>query len=1017
MTVNSNVATEGFGQSPVLKVIGSGGGRPLEPEVRADMEARLGYDFSRVRVHDDNRADHSAATMNAHAYTVGSDVVFRSGGYSPSTPDGRLTLAHELTHVIQQSQGRVDGTEAPGGLRVSSPGDRFERAAVANAEKGVGTPVPAAMSGLRRGPHGIPDRQSPSGSRPTIAVLQRQAVNARQDAKHPELFPTYEGWLGSFSAFSLKSHGTFISEDRVPGVETGGFEVLGSGAAAAGEQVPGPIDPQKGDKFIDHPTDAWVQANLPEELRQTAYRLPADCADIAVILRHVWLFAHHRSETYRGFTVGFLAGESGAARSKRLRKDIEGIDPPHGVPTMVNPYVNAAGRPERSIKVLAPLLHPGDILLWEHHEGSERGPHAGGLHGGHTQTIMSIDRSGSQLKEIRALQGNQPLPRKTGESLRYTPGRRIEVHTFASFEDVTLPVKGSKPLENEQVWKYGDGHTTLVLAGPPKSGQRPDAKKEHGQTVRHLADWLPAIAAAPRDRLAGVFEAAMREAQAVLERGDPPPSKAEVAEVEHEARMLGRATRVRLDTLDALTAKAPGAADSVTVLSIHATLAVLRSGQGSTNPAVVAQVFTAVTAAFDETVPRLGHGQPLASAHHRTGAEIVVADDQVRGEARAQRAGPVGQAEDAGRGGARGGGHLGDRQAGGDRVPDHAGQGGGAARDRAGLGGVVEEAGHSPGDGHPHRAEAVAAVRHAGGGHGVADQDQPAGALGAGGEADGDVVQVHAVGDHLAGDLIPVEQGAGGARLAVMQGPHAVEQMGRVRRAGVDGGQGDVGGGVGVPDGDGDAGSRRRLDHLGRAGQFGGEGDDLQVTAGRGEQALEGGHVGGEHVPRVLGAAAGRGKERAFQVQAGDDAVVGQFGQHGGAGLQFGERRGDQAGQHGRGAVAPVELRGLPGVVCRTFGERRAAAAVHVDVDKPGEHPLPAQVDGRLPPGPLVRPVAGADRVDQVPGQEDPAGADHAARRDDPAACEQAAGRPGDRRPGGIRPVIREPQLLLLSAS
>jgi hypothetical protein len=298
-----------------------------------------------------------------------------------------------------------------------------------------------------------------------------------------------------------------------------------------------------------------------------------------VILRHVWLFAHHRSETYGGFTVGFKAGESDAARSKRLRKDIEGIDPPHGVPTMVNPYVNAAGRPERSIKVLAPLLHPGDILLWEHHEGSELGPHAGGLHGGHTQTIASIDRSGSQLKEIRALQGNQPLPKVTGEELRYTPGRRIEFHTFFSFEDVALPVKGSKPPESEQVWKYGDGRTTLVLAGPPKSGERPAAKKEHGETVRDLADWLPVIAAASRDRLAGVFEAAMREAQARLERGDPLPSKAEVAEIEKEARMLGRATRVRLDALDALTTKTSGAAAPVTVLSLHATLAVLRAGQ------------------------------------------------------------------------------------------------------------------------------------------------------------------------------------------------------------------------------------------------------------------------------------------------------------------------------------------------------------------------------------------------------------------------------------------------------
>ena len=146
-----------------------------------------------------------------------------------SGDDPSPNLAHELTHVIQQSQGAVDGTEALGGLRISSPGDRYERAAAANAEKAVGAAVPAAVGRLRRGPRGIPDMQSSFGSRPTMAVLQRRAANAPQDTKHPENYPTYEGWLGSFSSLP-----TFISEDRVPGVATGGFEVLGAAAAAPG---------------------------------------------------------------------------------------------------------------------------------------------------------------------------------------------------------------------------------------------------------------------------------------------------------------------------------------------------------------------------------------------------------------------------------------------------------------------------------------------------------------------------------------------------------------------------------------------------------------------------------------------------------------------------------------------------------------------------------------------------------------------------------------------------------------
>ena len=156
------------------------------------------------------------------------------------------------------------------------------------------------------------------------------------------------------------------------------------------------------------------------------------------------------------------------------------------------------------------------------------------------------------------------------------------------------------------------------------------------------------------------------------------------------------------------------------------------------------------------------------------------------------------------------------------------------------------------------------------------------------------------------------------------------------------------------------------------------------MAPGRGVQALEDGHVGGEHVPRVLGTAPGRGEERAFQVKAGDGAVVGQAGQHDGPGFQFGQRRGDQAGQHARAAAGTVERRGRPGVVLRALGERGAAATVGVHVDEPGENPLAAQIDGGL-----LRGVAGPDRVDQRPGQPDPPGAEHAAWRYYPAARQQ----------------------------
>jgi Domain of unknown function (DUF4157)/Xanthomonas XOO_2897-like deaminase len=78
-------------------------GRPLEPALRRDMEQRFGYDFSRVRVHFGGVAKHSAREVRAYAYTVGHDIVLGSDRFTPATREGRRLLAHELTHVVQQT--------------------------------------------------------------------------------------------------------------------------------------------------------------------------------------------------------------------------------------------------------------------------------------------------------------------------------------------------------------------------------------------------------------------------------------------------------------------------------------------------------------------------------------------------------------------------------------------------------------------------------------------------------------------------------------------------------------------------------------------------------------------------------------------------------------------------------------------------------------------------------------------------------------------------------------------------
>jgi hypothetical protein len=78
-------------------------GQPLDAIARAYFEPRFGQDFGGVRVHTDAKAAASAHAVNALAYTVGRDVVFSSGQYVPASSHGRRLLAHELTHVVQQS--------------------------------------------------------------------------------------------------------------------------------------------------------------------------------------------------------------------------------------------------------------------------------------------------------------------------------------------------------------------------------------------------------------------------------------------------------------------------------------------------------------------------------------------------------------------------------------------------------------------------------------------------------------------------------------------------------------------------------------------------------------------------------------------------------------------------------------------------------------------------------------------------------------------------------------------------
>jgi Domain of unknown function (DUF4157) len=89
-------------------------GVALPDATRAFMESRLGYDFSRVRIHADGLADEAAQSVHARAFTKGASLVFAGGQYSPDSQSGRWLLAHELAHVVQQ--GNASARAARGSL-------------------------------------------------------------------------------------------------------------------------------------------------------------------------------------------------------------------------------------------------------------------------------------------------------------------------------------------------------------------------------------------------------------------------------------------------------------------------------------------------------------------------------------------------------------------------------------------------------------------------------------------------------------------------------------------------------------------------------------------------------------------------------------------------------------------------------------------------------------------------------------------------------------------------------------
>ncbi len=152
-----------------------GGGQALDSAIQTKMGESMGADFSGVRVHTGGESHQLNEQLNAKAFTTGSDIFFREGAYSPQSSGGQELLAHELTHVVQQSTGAVSGGggSVGSGMTVNAPGDRFEQEADSVA-KSVTSSAAAAPS--------VQKAEMPEEEEVQAKRLQRQEMEEEEVA-------------------------------------------------------------------------------------------------------------------------------------------------------------------------------------------------------------------------------------------------------------------------------------------------------------------------------------------------------------------------------------------------------------------------------------------------------------------------------------------------------------------------------------------------------------------------------------------------------------------------------------------------------------------------------------------------------------------------------------------------------------------------------------------------------------------------------------------------------------------
>ena len=211
MRMSSTPAFELEATAAVEDVL-SEAGAPLDLPTRSEMERRLGHDLAHVRVHTGTKAAQANDDLEAHAFTVGHNVVFDRGRFEPRTNEGRRLLAHELVHVVQQgSMGQ------PGGHSSANRGGAMTVSREGRPPSYVRTVVPRTDL-ASAGPGTNPIYAT------TADAVDARLEQARLSPPQNEVIREYQRPLATLSRGGSAEHG-FVTTARTDTIVTGGRSV------------------------------------------------------------------------------------------------------------------------------------------------------------------------------------------------------------------------------------------------------------------------------------------------------------------------------------------------------------------------------------------------------------------------------------------------------------------------------------------------------------------------------------------------------------------------------------------------------------------------------------------------------------------------------------------------------------------------------------------------------------------------------------------------------------------------